>query len=51
MEQYKIVDKLVVDVETGEILGEVQDASGGISNLDSLQAILEKRLRLIKPQG
>ena len=48
MEQYKIVDKLVVDVETGEILGEVQDASGGISNLDSLQAILEKRLRLIK---
>jgi hypothetical protein len=48
MEQYKILDNYVVDAETGEILGEVMDASGGISNLDSLQAILEKRLRLIK---
>jgi len=42
MSQYNIIDNLVVDPETGEVLGNAISDAGEISNQTALEAILEK---------
>jgi hypothetical protein len=42
MSQYNIIDNLVVDPETGEVLGNAISDAGEISSQTALEAILEK---------
>ena len=42
MSQYNIIDNLVVDTETGEVLGNAISDAGEISSQTALEAILEK---------
>ena len=42
MSQYNILDNLVVDTETGEVLGNAISDAGEISSQTALEAILEK---------
>ena len=42
MSQYNIIDNLVVDIETGEVLGNAISDAGEISSQTALEAILEK---------
>lgn len=42
MNQYNIIDNLVVDQETGEVLGNAISDAGEISSQTALEAILEK---------
>ena len=42
MSQYNIIDNLVVDTETGEVLGNAISDAGEISSHTALEAILEK---------
>ena len=42
MNQYNIIDNLVIDTETGEVLGNAISDAGEISSQTALEAILEK---------
>ena len=42
MSQYNIIDNLVIDTETGEVLGEVVDQADAISSQKALEAVLER---------